>query len=292
MDWHALTHLKQGFDRVNPLRSTYTRGYEAGYRDASSHLSVRRLAEDLLILGVGAAVMYFLDPRLGRGRRNWAGDKVLSATRQGGYGASRWARYTSDRVRGLAHDARGRLAGFTPVDDRTLVERVRAQVGRAVHNAHAIRVTASEGVVTLEGPVLYHQAAPLVSIVRQVPGVRDVENALSAYDQAGSVPDLQGATQTAKVSTFPPGRAEGGTGQRTSVGDSAQFSSGDLPRPGEARVDRDVSTPVGGGGLTEPATGTGLPTSGDVATSADLASADPVGETTRTQGAAGNFGDA
>jgi hypothetical protein len=84
------------------------------------------------------------------------------------------------------------LRGAPTRDDLQLIERVRARIGRAVSNPHAIQVGASEGRVTLSGPVLASEAEELVETARHTPGVWSVEDHLAVHREPGSIPSLQG----------------------------------------------------------------------------------------------------
>jgi osmotically-inducible protein OsmY len=60
-----------------------------------------------------------------------------------------------------------------------------------VSNAGAVTVTARDGRVTLQGPVLERELDDLLRAVRKVPGVRDVVNELEVHPGADKVPALQ-----------------------------------------------------------------------------------------------------
>jgi len=144
-------------------------------------------------LGLGVGLMYFLDPDRGRRRRALVRDK-------GAYSVNTAANVIGTTRRDLAHRAAGAVARVRglfrrhPVDDDVLIERVRAQLGRAVSHPHAVHVDAFEGCVTLNGPVLEHEERRLLRAVRRVRGVCDVVNALDPHAEPGSVPSLQGGS--------------------------------------------------------------------------------------------------
>jgi hypothetical protein len=87
---------------------------------------------------------------------------------------------------------RGRVTG-DDVDDATLIERVRARLGRVCSHPRAITVDAAEGNVTLRGPVLSSELDNLLATVAAVRGVRSVSNELDSHASAEGVPSLQGA---------------------------------------------------------------------------------------------------
>ena len=145
---------------------------------------------------VGAGAMYFLDPDRGRRRRSTASDRFLHLSRTAGDAAGKTSRDLSNRVQGLVALSRSRLHP-EPVDDLTLVERVRARLGRVVSHPGSIEVGADQGRVTLSGPILSHEADALVRATRAVAGVAGVEDRLERHGQAEHVPGLQGGRRVA-----------------------------------------------------------------------------------------------
>jgi uncharacterized membrane protein len=142
-------------------------------------------------MGLGAGLMYFLDPNLGRRRRALARDQVVSALSRVDDCLDATVRDLTHRAEGLAASARSLFAaGRAP--DEVLVERVRAKIGRYVSHPGSIEVTAHNGRVMLRGPVLAREVDRLLSAVAAVPGVAGVENRLEVHEQAGNVPGLQG----------------------------------------------------------------------------------------------------
>ncbi|HZT62579.1 MAG TPA: SRPBCC family protein [Burkholderiales bacterium] len=138
----------------------------------------------LLVGGaLGALAMYFLDPREGRRRRARTRDKMVHAGKRLNEAGRVTARDTVHRARGVLATAR-KLFEYEEVSDAVLVERVRAELGRAVSHPHAVAVAADYGHVTLSGPVLSEEARPLLRCVRGVPGVRAVSDRLTIYEDA------------------------------------------------------------------------------------------------------------
>ncbi len=144
-------------------------------------------------LAVGAGLMYLLDPAGGRRRRARMRDQVLHATNLTGRAAAATGRDIAHRASGIASRVRGTLRP-EPVDDRVLLERVRAQLGRVVSHPRALEVSANNGTITLRGPILQHEEARLCRAVERIRGVRQVVNELEKYREAGNVPALQGGS--------------------------------------------------------------------------------------------------
>ena|SRR5436190_13340138 len=127
-------------------------------------------------MGLGAGLMYFLDPDRGGRRRTHARNQMIHA---------------SHAVR---DNARAQLLALqhvaADVDDRVLAERIRAILGHVVTHAHALALEVSKGVVTVSGPVLREEIHRVIKALKHVPGVRRVVNALEAHPAPRRMPGL------------------------------------------------------------------------------------------------------
>ena len=144
-------------------------------------------------LGMGAALMYFLDPERGRRRRALVRDRLAHTANTSADAMGATGRDVMHRAAGAAARVSGTRRREV-VDDVVLVERVRAVLGRFVSHPRAIDVDANDGVVTLRGPILQAEVKRLLRAVAGVSGVRRVENALEEHKQAGNIPSLQGGS--------------------------------------------------------------------------------------------------
>ena len=149
-------------------------------------------------IGLGAGLMYALDPDRGKRRRARLRDKAAHAMNRASDDLSKASRDMSNRARGLVAEARTLFKSEQVFDD-VLAARVRSRLGRAVSHPHALEVQASEGRVTLRGPVLAREVDRLLCRVSRVRGVREVENQLEVHEQAGDVPGLQGGRERKDV---------------------------------------------------------------------------------------------
>lgn len=145
-------------------------------------------------LGLGAALMYVLDPDRGGRRRALFRDRVASAAHDVEGAAGRTARDVRNRSYGLAA---GLKSHFTsePATDEVIHDRVRSVMGRYVSHPGAIDVTVRNGRVTLAGPVLSHEVLDLLDCVARVRDVQEVENQLEPHADAGNIPSLQGGKE-------------------------------------------------------------------------------------------------
>jgi uncharacterized membrane protein len=146
-------------------------------------------------LGLGAALMYLLDPERGRRRRAMMRDGISSRVWDSGEFLEKTGRDLGNRARGLVARARGRVVAEGPVDDEVLAERVRSKMGRSVSHPGSIEVIAQDGRVTLRGPILADEVDALLSTVRSVRGVREVDDGLEVHSDPGRISGLQGGGQ-------------------------------------------------------------------------------------------------
>jgi osmotically-inducible protein OsmY len=124
---------------------------------------------------------YLLDPARGHARRAGLRDRSAATGRRTVKRARRTAVRNAAYLRGRAHRVGHRLSpSHAPVDDRTLVDRVRTEVfGRRRFGHLSVNIDAVDGVVTLRGqlddPATIRD---LAAAVGKVAGVRRVENML------------------------------------------------------------------------------------------------------------------
>lgn len=137
----------------------------------------------LLIGGAcaGGAAMFLLDPAQGRRRRVELRDRTRRLARAGVEALGRSARRAAHDARGLGWRLGRRWMG--PVTDDILVERVKSQIGHAVHRGSKVEIAVRDGRVTLSGPVLCGEVRRLLRRVSRIPGVAEVVNELEAWPQ-------------------------------------------------------------------------------------------------------------
>src|SRR5438105_989384 len=104
--------------------------------------------------GLGAGLLFLFDPDMGKRRRAILRDKIDSLMRLTVWAADKTSRDVKNRLFGTVQSTKSRFTTDIPVSDDVLVERVRAQMGRAVSHPHAVYVTAKNGRVTLTGEIL------------------------------------------------------------------------------------------------------------------------------------------
>jgi CBS domain-containing protein len=142
-------------------------------------------------IGLGSALLYFLDPSQGRRRRVQARDKAARAARTGHHDVAQIEHDLSNRAKGLMARLRARLRSETP-DDDVLKERVRSAIGHVCSHPRAIEVSISDGTAWLSGPVLDKEHDRIIRQVGRIRGVRSIEDGLERHLRANGVPSLQG----------------------------------------------------------------------------------------------------
>src|SRR5437763_8489304 len=88
-------------------------------------------------IGLGAGLMYFLDPQQGRRRRGLVRDQLTSLLSRADDAACCVGRDLAHRARGVAAEARS-LVSADDADDRVIEGRVRSALGRVVSHPSAI----------------------------------------------------------------------------------------------------------------------------------------------------------
>ena len=171
-----------GFGRR--LRRTFTgSGPSREYAETGSNVIAAAIG-----LGVGAGLMYLLDPNAGRRRRAVAKDKAVNWSRSAAAEVNRRAKDIGNRAAGAMTEAREAYErGGEEVPDRKLVDRVRAELGHVVSNSHDIQVSARNGHVTLVGHARSGEIDAAVSSAAGVRGVKSVDNRLEPQQHKETV---------------------------------------------------------------------------------------------------------
>jgi BON domain len=149
-----------------------------------------RRTRTIVAVGVGAVLMYLLDPDRGKVRRASVRDRTMHAARLAG----RWTRNLTldvlNHTRGLIAESWARMLWQRP-SDPVLVERVRSELGRVVRHPHRVNVTADTGWIRLSGDVLPDERESLVTAIRNIPGVLGVDDILDERGWVDAQPEPQ-----------------------------------------------------------------------------------------------------
>ncbi len=128
---------------------------------------------------VGAGLMYLFDPRQGGRRRALVRDQMTHAGHELEHELRGRAKDVGNRARGRAVETAKRRMG-EDVEDDVLEDRVRAALGHELDSLADLRISAEHGRVTLAGSAPSNRISAVVERTREVRGVREVVNLLSA----------------------------------------------------------------------------------------------------------------
>jgi hypothetical protein len=141
-------------------------------------------------VGMGAGLMYLLDPQGGRRRRALVKDKAVSAYSSGSDVLRKTSKDLGNRSKGLAAGVRSKLRKVD-ADDLVLRDRVRSKMGRWVSKPGAIDVTVEDSVVILRGEVPASEVDHLLKKLRKLKGVEDLRNELDLRESGDDGSSLQ-----------------------------------------------------------------------------------------------------
>lgn len=157
---------------------------------------MKSLLSVLSSAGLGAALVYMFDPVSGNRRRAMVRERANKTIRdaQGFWNSA--THDLSNRSKGILEEMRARLVE-QKVDDDRLVRRVAAKLGHHMFRAKAVGITAEDGVVTLQGPILSSELDAVLRAIARIPGLKEVRNELEVHDTS-DIPELQAAQQGRK----------------------------------------------------------------------------------------------
>ena len=153
----------------------------------------------LTTLGVGAGLMYFLDPQHGTRRRTMVIDKANRFVNNMDESIDIAVEDARNRARGVLSEMTARLSD-QGAPDWILEERVRSNLGRLARHTRALDIRADVGRIYLSGPVLREDEDAVVKAALRTRGVHGVENQLQVFDDPQDIPALQtSSTQRSAV---------------------------------------------------------------------------------------------
>jgi len=143
--------------------------------------------------GLGAGLMYLLDPQGGRGRRAVARDKSLSTLKKGSTAAAKTSRQLGNKTKGLVSQAGTKLRRADLIPAKALLKKVRRSVRDAVSHPGAIQAALEDGRVILSGLVLASEVHGLLAIIETIEGVFGVDNRLEVHESAQDLASYRGS---------------------------------------------------------------------------------------------------
>lgn len=171
----------------------------------------------LTTLGVGAALMYFLDPQQGNRRRALVRDRFNSLIHDMDNSLENLVQDTRNRARGILSEMTAKLSDQGS-PDWILEERVRAALGRATRHSRLLDIRSNGGRVLISGPVLRDERDEIVKSATRTRGVYSVDDELQVYEKEKDLPTMQiprtggGPTAVARQNWSPATRLLSGVG--------------------------------------------------------------------------------
>jgi hypothetical protein len=163
---------------MNRTTGDVTRNPLAETEGAQHHLGKAILALTAG-LGLGAGVMYLWDPDRGRNRRNRLIGEASGLLHRDEVRLEKFGKDLLNRMRGFLVKVSSEVTPEEPVDDETLVERVRSRMGHVLPKAHAVTAHVHNGVVTLEGKLAQSERRRLRRDVLAIAGVKGMNDQLA-----------------------------------------------------------------------------------------------------------------
>lgn len=141
--------------------------------------------------GLGAGMMYLLDPDRGKRRRALIANRMTHAAKVAGDATGKTRRDVRNHLKGVIAEVES-LFQSAEVSDDVLEARVRSKLGRVVSHPSAIEVKAVSGLIFLTGPILANEEHSLLDSISGIAGVKNIENRLELHEDASGIPALQG----------------------------------------------------------------------------------------------------
>ena len=145
----------------------------------------------LTSVGVGAGLMYFLDPEQGDRRRAMVRDKANRLVNNLDESIDTAMEDARNRARGVLSEMTAKLSD-QGAPDWILEERVRSNLGRLPAHTRIVNVRAEGGRIHLSGPVLREEKDAILKATSRTRGVHGVVDELQVFDNGDDIPALQG----------------------------------------------------------------------------------------------------
>jgi len=187
----ASDFLDDASDWGNDQYQAAKKSYKRGITRASSALGAEHQGISvagaaftaLTTLAIGAGLMYLLDPKAGAQRRRMVRDKTMDAARQTGSAVSSAAqtvgRKVSDAYNSMTGKAEEMANEAKDLSSHVMHELNQRWAGNSIH------ADVENGHVKLTGYASPNDVENILSVVRSIPGVTEVDNQLETRDMAG-----------------------------------------------------------------------------------------------------------
>jgi uncharacterized membrane protein len=150
-----------------------------------------RFSSWLFGLGLGAGLMYFLDPEQGDRRKAMIRDQVTRVQHKGDDAVETAVNDLRNRVRGLLSSGMA-MINEEDLPDQVIESRIRSKMGLFARHPGDVMVAVQNGRVTLEGNMLENEVEGFLGGIRRMKSVREIQNNIRTHQDAGDNPRLQG----------------------------------------------------------------------------------------------------
>jgi hypothetical protein len=155
---------------------------------------LNRIRHSLTMIGIGAGVMYYLDPDVGKRRRSKARDQLTHGWRITRRATDVTLRDIENRIYGYVCELRALIRG-RDTSDEIVADRVRSKMGHYISHPASVVVHVRDGTVTLSGLALAAEIEGFLRALRSVDGVCAVHNLIDVRPSAEYVSSLQGGVR-------------------------------------------------------------------------------------------------
>jgi len=170
----------------HPARHKLARTIDPDHVRGTGH-AVGWSAAGVGALGVGAACMYFFDPKLGNDRRERCMNAIGKGLKQVSSSSQKLGKTVAEQYHKLlggqeqSQSGSYSMANTPDVTGEELLRRVRIRVGQILTSPTDVQLMAdADGAVTIDGRVPDHERDFLLSVVRSIPGVTRINNRLGS----------------------------------------------------------------------------------------------------------------
>ena len=146
-------------------------------------------------IGLGAGLMYFLDPQFGNRRRALVRDKAHGMVNRMDNFLNGATEDMRNRTRGVLAEMSARLSD-QDAPDWILEERVRSNLGRLA--SRGVDIQADGGRIILRGPILRENVGSILRAASRTRGVHGVENQLQVFDNVADMPNIQSSASASR----------------------------------------------------------------------------------------------
>lgn len=165
---------------------------------------MKRMIALLRGLAYGAALMYFLDPQLGRERQKRMRDRLMGYRDEAEDIFQNGTRDLKTKARGLLAEAKARVQQV-PLDDDTLAERARARLAMLGGRTGGVNVRSQDGGLVLEGDILREDLDRVMMGLENMRGISRVDNHLQVHSDPGEISALNGVSDQPGQMRWSPG---------------------------------------------------------------------------------------